>query len=129
MKHEIKIFAPATVANVACGFDVLGFCLDSQGDEMVIRKTSEKGIKISKIEGFELPYETEQNVAGVSALAMYEAIHPDCGFDIEIYKRIKDESHQADEQPVKANGASRGHRAPSNGNGHGNHEHRAAVND
>lgn len=89
MKHEIKIFAPATVANVACGFDVLGFCLDSQGDEMVIRKTSEKGIKISKIEGFELPYETEQNVAGVSALAMYEAIHPDCGFDIEIYKRIK----------------------------------------
>ena len=34
----------------------------------------------------------------------------------EIYKRIKDESHQADEQPVKANGASRGHRAPSNGN-------------
>ena len=89
MKHEIKLFAPATVANVACGFDVLGFCLDSQGDEMVIRKTSEKGIKISKIEGFELPYETEQNVAGVSALAMYEAIHPDCGFDIEIYKRIK----------------------------------------
>ena len=38
MKNEIKIFSPATVANVACGFDVLGFCLDNKGDEMVIRK-------------------------------------------------------------------------------------------
>ena len=89
MKNEIRIFSPATVANVACGFDVLGFCLDSQGDEMVIRKTKEKGIKITKIEGFDLPYETEQNVAGVSALAMYEALNLDCGFEIEIYKRIK----------------------------------------
>lgn len=89
MKNEIRIFSPATVANVACGFDVLGFCLDSQGDEMVIRKTKEKGIKITKIEGFDLPYETEQNVAGVSALAMHEAINPDCGFEIEIFKHIK----------------------------------------
>ena len=63
--NEIKIFSPATVANVACGFDVLGFCLDSIGDYMVIRKTTEKGIKITKIEGFDLPYETEKNVAGV----------------------------------------------------------------
>lgn len=87
--NEIKIFSPATVANVACGFDVLGFCLNSVGDEMVIRKTSEKGIKITKIEGFDLPYEIEENVAGVSALAMYNAINPDCGFEIEIYKNIK----------------------------------------
>ncbi|TJY33877.1 homoserine kinase [Pontimicrobium aquaticum] len=86
---EIKIFSPATVANVACGFDVLGFCLDSQGDEMIIRKTKEKGIKITHIEGFDLPYETEKNVAGVSALAMYKNAKPDCGFEIEIYKRIK----------------------------------------
>ncbi|MDO5980655.1 homoserine kinase [Flavivirga spongiicola] len=89
MKNEIKIFSPATVANVACGFDVLGFCLDGIGDEMVIRKTDKKGIHITKIEGFDLPYETELNVAGVSALAMYEAAKPDCGFEIEIYKKIK----------------------------------------
>ncbi|OEK08419.1 homoserine kinase [Flavivirga aquatica] len=89
MKNEIKIFSPATVANVACGFDVLGFCLDSVGDDMVIRKTDKKGIHITKIEGFDLPYETELNVAGVSALAMYEATQPDCGFEIEIYKNIK----------------------------------------
>jgi homoserine kinase len=87
--NEIKIFSPATVANVACGFDVLGFCLDSVGDEMVIRKVNEKGIKITKIEGFDLPFETELNVAGVSALAIYEAINPNCGFEIEINKKIK----------------------------------------
>lgn len=87
--NEIKIFSPATVANVACGFDVLGFCLDSVGDEMVIRKTDKKGIHITKIENFDLPYETELNVAGVSALAMYQAIDVDFGFEIEIYKNIK----------------------------------------
>jgi len=89
MKNEIKIFSPATVANVACGYDVLGFCLDTIGDEMVIRKTQEKGIRITKIEGFELPFAASENVAGVSALAMYEALKPDCGFEIEIYKNIK----------------------------------------
>jgi len=87
--NEIKLFSPATVANVSCGFDVLGFCLDSIGDEMVIRKTVEKGIRITKIEGYELPFEIEKNVAGVSALAMYDAAKPDCGFEIEIYKHIK----------------------------------------
>jgi len=87
--NEIKIFSPATVANVACGFDVLGFCLDSVGDEMVVRKIDKKGIFISHIEGFDLPYETEKNVAGVSALAMYNAIDVDFGFEIEIYKNIK----------------------------------------
>ncbi|TXE12091.1 homoserine kinase [Seonamhaeicola algicola] len=87
--NEIKIFSPATVANVACGFDVLGFCLDNVGDTMVIRKVETKGIKITHIEGFNLPYEAHQNVAGVSALAMYEALDIDFGFEIEIYKNIK----------------------------------------
>ena len=87
--NEIKIFSPATVANVACGYDVLGFCLDSVGDEMLIRKVDKKGIQITKIEGFDLPLKTELNVAGVSAIAMYEALQPDCGFEIEIYKNIK----------------------------------------
>ena len=89
MSKGIKIFSPATVANVACGFDVLGFCLDTIGDEMIIRKTEEKGIRITKIEGYDLPYETKKNVAGVSALAMYNDLQPDCGFEIEIYKKIK----------------------------------------
>ncbi|WP_242085498.1 homoserine kinase [Aestuariivivens sediminis] len=87
--NEIRIFSPATVANVSCGFDVMGFCLDHVGDEMVIRKVEQKGIHIVHIEGFDLPYDAKLNVAGVSALAMYDTLDLDFGFDIEIYKNIK----------------------------------------
>lgn len=87
--NEVKIFCPATIANLSCGFDVLGLCLDAVGDEMIIRKTSQKGIKISKIIAADLPLETEKNVAGVAALALLNAIDSDFGFEIEIYKKIK----------------------------------------
>ena len=87
--NEIKIFCPATIANLSCGFDVLGLCLETAGDEMIIRKSDVKGIRITKIVGADLPLETEKNVAGVSALAMLEAIETEFGFEIEIYKHIK----------------------------------------
>jgi len=86
---EIKIFAPATIANVSCGFDILGLCLDAVGDEMVIRESKEKGIKITKIVGQDLPLETEKNVAGVAGLSLLKALNSDAGFEIEIYKNIK----------------------------------------
>lgn len=85
----IKIFCPATIANLSCGFDVLGLCLDTIGDEMIIHKTAEKGIRITKITGADLPFEVEKNVAGVAALALINAVNPDYGFDIEIHKKIK----------------------------------------
>lgn len=86
---QIKIFAPATIANVSCGFDILGLCLDAVGDEMVIRESKEKGIKITKIVGQDLPLETEKNVAGVAGLSLLKALNSDAGFEIEIYKNIK----------------------------------------
>jgi homoserine kinase len=82
--NEIKIFCPATIANLSCGFDVLGLCLD-KWDEMIIRK-SNQGIRITKIVGADLPLETERNVAGVAGLALLDAVETDFGFDIEIYK-------------------------------------------
>lgn len=87
--NEIKIFCPATIANISCGFDVLGLCLKATGDEMIIRKSDEKGIRITKIVGADLPLETSKNVAGVAGLALLEAIDYEFGFDIEIYKNIK----------------------------------------
>lgn len=87
--EAIKIFCPATIANISCGFDVLGVALDSVGDEMVVRKTSEKGIRITKLEGQDLPMETLQNVAGVAGLALLEKSDYQGGFEIEIYKKIK----------------------------------------
>lgn len=87
--NEVKIFCPASVANVSCGFDVLGFCLDQIGDQMIIRKTAEKGIRITKIEGQDLPLEAHNNVAGVAGLALLEAHPSTFGFEIEIVKGIK----------------------------------------
>lgn len=86
---EVKIFCPATIANISCGFDVLGLCLDNVGDEMIIRKSENKGVVITKIEGADLPLEAEKNVAGVAALALLKAVEIDFGFEIEIYKKIK----------------------------------------
>ena len=87
--EEIKIFAPATVANLSCGFDVLGCCLDSVGDEMLLRKNSANKLRITRIEGANLPIEPNQNVAGVAAAALLEKLGSKQGFDIEIYKKIK----------------------------------------
>ena len=87
--NTIKIFCPATIANLYCGFDVLGLCLETAGDEMIIRKSDVKGVRIIKIVGADLPLETEKNVAGVAALAMLENVTTEFGFEIEIYKNIK----------------------------------------
>ena len=87
--NEIKLFAPATIANVSCGFDVLGLCLDTVGDEMIIRRSNIKGVKITKIIGQDLPLDTEKNVAGVAVLALLKKLNSDAGFEIEIYKNIK----------------------------------------
>lgn len=86
---EIKIFTPATVANISCGFDILGLCLDTVGDEMIVREVSEKGIRLTKISGQELPLETHKNVAGVAGLALLEQVDTSVGYEIEIYKKIK----------------------------------------
>lgn len=87
--EQIKLFCPATIANISCGFDVLGVALDTIGDEMIIRKTKKKGIRITKLVGQDLPMETHLNVAGVAGLALLAASDYDGGFEIEIYKNIK----------------------------------------
>lgn len=87
--NEIRLFCPATIANVACGFDVLGVCLDTVGDEMLIRKSPIKGIRITKITGANLPLETTKNVAGVAAQSLLDSLECPYGFEIEIYKKIK----------------------------------------
>lgn len=89
MKKEVSVFAPATVANVSCGFDVLGFCLEPIGDKVVVRKSNDKGIRITKIEGQDLPLDADKNVAGVAGNALLAELKSDQGFEIEIYKGIK----------------------------------------
>lgn len=87
--HQVKIFAPATVANVSCGYDAMGFALETLGDEMIFTKTVSKGVIISKIEGANLPFEVEKNVAGVVAKLMLEDRNADFGVAIQIFKNFK----------------------------------------
>src|SRR5689334_22132165 len=86
---EITVLAPATVANVVCGFDCLGFALESPSDEMTLRLTSEKVVKIKHLDEFGLPANPEKNIAGVALLAILEAIEENIGFEIGITKNIK----------------------------------------
>ncbi|MGB6152832.1 MAG: homoserine kinase [Pricia sp.] len=86
---EIRVFCPATIANISCGFDVLGVALESVGDEMIIRKVAQKGIRITKLTGQDLPTETHRNVAGVAGLALLAESEYEGGFEIEIHKKIK----------------------------------------
>ncbi len=89
--NEIELFCPGTIANISCGFDVLGCCLDSVGDLMRIRRSPEPGIRITSITGADLPTDPKQNVAGAAISALLDELSdkPDFGFELEIDKRIK----------------------------------------
>jgi homoserine kinase len=86
---EIKLFSPATVANISCGFDVLGLCLEGIGDQMTFRKTTKKGLSFKTLSGFTIPKELNNNVAGVAARTIYNAAKPKFGIEIDIVKNIK----------------------------------------
>lgn len=86
---EVRVLAPATVSNLVCGFDCLGFAIDDPSDEMTVRRTAEKGIRIIHHDVFGLPTEPERNVAGVALQAFMHAAGIDHGYEVEITKNIK----------------------------------------
>lgn len=96
----IELFCPGTIANISCGFDVLGCCLDSVGDRMRIRITPEPGLRITRITGADLPLDPSKNVAGAAIQALLEELSVSgrndgelqsltFGFELEIEKNIK----------------------------------------
>ena len=87
--NEVRVTSPATVANVVCGYDCLGFALAEPFDEMTVRKINEKGVRIINRDNFNLPTKAEKNVAGAALLSMLEKINADFGFEVEITKHIK----------------------------------------
>ncbi len=86
---EIRVLSPATVSNVVCGFDCLGFALEGPCDEMTVRKIDEPLIRIINRDDYGLPDDPAKNVAGVVLQALIDAAHIDFGFEIEITKHIK----------------------------------------
>jgi homoserine kinase len=91
--NEVRVFAPASVANVAVGFDILGFAIHGPGDEVIARFTHDhKGLRIKTIiglKGKKLPYEVEKNTAGFSALKLLQQLgETDRGIELEIHKKM-----------------------------------------
>lgn len=90
MSEIVKVFAPGSVSNVGCGFDILGFAIDGVGDEMIVKKNDKKEIVLHKINGYDdLPTDPEKNVAGVAIQSLLDDLGSKQGFDVEIIKNIK----------------------------------------
>ena len=87
---SVRVFAPATVANVASGFDVLGFALERPGDVVELRRREERRVEVTAIEGDggKLPRDARRNTAAVSAAAFLEKIGFPFGLDIRLEKRM-----------------------------------------
>lgn len=87
--NEVSVLAPASVSNVVCGYDCLGFALARPFDEMTVRKIDGPTVRIVHRDGFGLPTEPENNVAGVALLSMIRAADLDFGFEVEMTKHIR----------------------------------------
>ena len=88
MKHVI-VQSPATIANLVCGFDILGLCLDQPNDTMEVRLLDQPGITVTSKDGFPLPTDPAQNTAGAPLIAMLEELDRPIGFEVIISKQIK----------------------------------------
>jgi homoserine kinase len=86
---SVKVKSPATIANLVCGFDVLGLALNDPYDVMHVTLSETPGIKIQHNDIYNLPIIPEQNVAGVALLELMQETDNTFGFEIIIEKHIK----------------------------------------
>lgn len=87
---SVRAFAPATVANVCCGFDILGFAVDSPGDEVVLTLRDDSEIKVVAIhgDGGRLPLDSTKNTASVAVSSLLKELGSTQGVDIELFKNL-----------------------------------------
>ncbi|MBA4302355.1 MAG: homoserine kinase [Cyclobacterium sp.] len=88
--QSVKAFAPATVANVSCGFDILGFAIDAMGDVVEVQLKDGPGLRVISIEGDggRLPYEVEKNTCTVAIQAMLDELGQEVGMNIMLKKGL-----------------------------------------
>ena len=86
----VRAFAPATVANVSCGFDIFGFAVEAPGDEVILTLSADPGVRMKKIEGDggRLPMDAAKNTSGVAVNAFLKAIGSNHGVDIVLKKNL-----------------------------------------
>ena len=88
MKNEVKVFGPATVSNVGPGFDLMGFALESPGDEITIRRNETGTLLLVDESGCNLPLDPAKNVAAVAVRALLDDLGNSEGFDLIFTKKI-----------------------------------------
>lgn len=90
MEKSITVFAPATVANVGCAFDILGFAVCQPGDTVTLKLKEQPGVEIAEIEGDQkrLPKQPDLNTAGVALLALINQLKQPVGFSLKIKKGL-----------------------------------------
>src|SRR5919206_1154372 len=86
LKNQVTVHAPGTVANMVCGFDVLGMCLHAPYDIMEVKLLDEKKITIISKDGYQLPTDPAQNTAGAPLIEMLNEIDANLGFEVTIEK-------------------------------------------
>jgi len=87
--NKITIHSPATIANLVCGFDILGLCLEEPYDRMDLELNNSGKITIKSLGVHPLPEDPLQNTAGVALLELMAQVSPEIGFDLTITKNIK----------------------------------------
>lgn len=90
-KEAVHVFAPATVANIVCGFDVLGFALDEPGDEVVMRRVDTPGVHLVQVtgDGGKLPREASKNTVSACVQTLLRHLERnDIGVEIELHKHM-----------------------------------------
>jgi len=87
--NSCTVHAPGTVANLVCGFDILGLCLNEPADTMEVKLLSEKKVIIRSADGYPLPEDPAQNTAGAPLLEMLKDVEDNIGFEVLIHKNIK----------------------------------------
>lgn len=86
---SIKVKCPATVANIVCGFDILGMCIEAPFDEMELKLTDRREIIIRSADSYPLPTNPAENTAGAPLIEMLSAFREEIGFEVLITKKIK----------------------------------------
>lgn len=90
MSAWVKVFAPATVGNVVCGFDILGLALEAPGDEVVARRSERPGVRLARVTGDRgrLPLEPGSNAASVAAREVLRRSGEPGGLELELHKGL-----------------------------------------
>ncbi len=86
---KVTVTCPATIANLVCGFDVLGMCLNDPADTMEVILLEENIIKIQSADGYPLPEDPMLNTAGAPLVEMMKELEGTIGFEVLIHKHIK----------------------------------------